>query len=665
MNTSWADGLQKLVLPDAWQGEAVRALREGASVVIDAPTGSGKTYVFEQFLEKEGFAGRTLFTAPTRALANDKFGEWSKKDWPVGLITGDLVINERAPLLVATLEAVQSLDLRRERFRLIVVDEYQWLQDPLRGNHYEGFLMRLPTTIPLLLLSGSVRNAPEVRAWLERLNRPTRLISHRERAVPLEEVDGDDLARSAPEGVNGYWARRVAGALRDGMGPILVFAPRRQEAERLARQMARELPLADPFRLSPEQEQALGPKLSKLLHHRIAYHHSGLSYLQRAGVIEPLAKSGQLRVVVATLGLSAGINFSLRSVLITARSYFYDQTEHRLTSTEILQMAGRAGRRGLDEKGYFIATGKSPRLHMGAQASLRRAAPLPWAFLLRNLAEAPPSESATLVADFRARLFAPSPPPLGNENTPPELAGHLPCHQRTDTGRSRLVRRTRKPFRACRQCAQRNACLDLSPEPTLLWQWQRLGLLDKSLAITARGRLVSGFLGPEGLALAGIIEDHRYALEDAVFDLANLYAGERFCGTNPRTIGRLARACQRLYQRFSVPGFLQHGLPPQYGDGGAEVVRAVMEEKQSRSSQTDEWAGKGDVDRLLTEWLSLLRQIAHHPYDHPSPRWAELQDRCRSWLEHRTRRALPQLPPLLPDQQKPVPHHFWKRSTNR
>lgn len=660
MNDIWTEGLQKLVLPDKWQGDAVRALREGQSVIVDAPTGAGKTYVFEQFLNKEGFAQRNLFTAPTRALANDKFAEWSKKGWPVGLITGDLVVNEKAPLLVATLEAVQSMDLRRENFRLIVIDEYQWIQDDLRGNHYEGFLMRLPLTIPLLLLSGSVRNAGEVKTWLEQLGRPTTLITHRERPVPLEEIDGDELARYAPPKISGYWARRVAGALRDGLGPILLFAPRRQEAERLARQIARELPLAEPFRLTPEQENALGPKLSKLLHQRIAYHHSGLSYQQRAGVIEPLAKNGQLRVVVATLGLSAGINFSLRSVLITAQSYFFDRTEHRLSSTEILQMAGRAGRRGLDEKGYFIATSKSPRLHMGAQASLRRAAPLPWAFLLRNLAESPPSENAALVEDFRHRLFAANPPSLGTDHTPPTLTRQLPCHQATDTGRARLVRRTKRPFKACQSCPHRPDCLDLSPQPTLLWQWQRLGLLDKSLAITDRGRLVSGFLGPEGLALAAIVEDKKYPLEEAVFDLANLFAGERFCGTNVRTVGRLARACNKIYHRFSVPGFLHHGLPPQYGEGGAEVVRAIVEFKQSRSSQTDDIAGKGDVDRLLTEWLSLLRQIAHHPFEHSSPRFTDLQEWCLAWLEHRTRRTLPHLPPLLPDQQKAVPHHFWR-----
>ncbi|MCH8475478.1 MAG: DEAD/DEAH box helicase [Opitutales bacterium] len=658
------EGLQKLVLPDQWQAEALRYLEEGQSVVVDAPTGAGKTYVFEKFVERHGGDQRTLFTAPTRALANDKFAEWSRRGWSVGIITGDLVIRPRAPIVVATLEAVQSMDLAAERFRLVAIDEYQWIADPLRGNHYEGFLMHLPPHLPVLLLSGSVRNAPEVASWLGRLGKPTALVSSKERPVPLEEMDADEMARYAPKGIEGFWAKRVAGALREQLGPVLLFAPRRQEAERLARQLARELPLPEPLGLTTAQQNVLGPKMTRLLQNRVAYHHSGLSYAQRAGVIEPLAKNGQLRAVVATLGLSAGINFSLRSVCITAQSYFQGGFEKRLGSTEILQMAGRAGRRGLDERGYFLASRKSPRLHMGAQSKLRRAAPLPWAFLLRKLAE-PMTETVDLQKIFRERLFAEIPPTLGNEETPPDLAAELPCQRYTDTARARLVRRTRKPFRACTKCPHRETCLNLSPQPTLLWQWQRTGLLDQSLRITPRGALVSGFLGPEGLAVAAVIEDQKYPLENAIFDLANLFAGERFCGTNPRELGALAVACRKAYRRFSIPGFLEYGLPPQYGDGGGEAVRAIIENKESRRSQTNEHAGKGDVDRLLTEWTSLLRQIAQHPLESENTRWHQLQSWATAWLENHSTSTLPALPDLTAEQQKPIPHHFFLKPRGR
>src|SRR5678815_5157438 len=107
------------------------------------------------------------------------------------------------------------------------------------------------------------------------------------------------------------------------------------------------LPTPNPLTLRLDQKQLVGEHLAKMLKNRIAYHHSGLSYGARAGVIEPLAKAGQLRVVVATMGLAAGINFSLRSVALAADSYRRDQIEHPLRPDEVLQMFGRAGRRGI------------------------------------------------------------------------------------------------------------------------------------------------------------------------------------------------------------------------------------------------------------------------------------------------------------------------------
>src|SRR5678816_2182584 len=122
------------------------------------------------------------------------------------------------------------------------------------------------------------------------------------------------------------------------------------------------LPTPNPLSLNAEQKQLAGEHLAKMLKNRVAYHHSGLSYGARAGVVEPLAKAGQLRVVVATMGLAAGINFSLRSVALAGESYRRDYQEQPLRSDEILQMFGRAGRRGLDETGYVIITANGIRL---------------------------------------------------------------------------------------------------------------------------------------------------------------------------------------------------------------------------------------------------------------------------------------------------------------
>ena len=93
-------GLQKLKLPDRWQGLALAALRAGRDVVVDAPTGAGKTYIFERWVEQTNFARRALFTVPTRALANDKFAEWRALGWRVGITTGDLSVDPDAPVVV-------------------------------------------------------------------------------------------------------------------------------------------------------------------------------------------------------------------------------------------------------------------------------------------------------------------------------------------------------------------------------------------------------------------------------------------------------------------------------------------------------------------------------------------------------------------------------------
>lgn len=696
------------MLPDAWQAQAITGLKAGRDVVVDAPTGAGKTYVFERWAEQGNFSKRALFTVPTRALANDKYAEWKARGWRVGITTGDVTIDPGAPVVVATLEAVQGLltrgtdsaanegediagknveSVKRARepqaYQLLVIDEYQWIADEHRGNHYEGVIVALDPAVQLLMLSGAVANPEEVASWLQRLGRKAEVVRTLVRPVPLEEVDVDDLVRGLPKSIEGFWSKRVAGALREGLGPVLVFAPHRQDAERLAKQFARELPLSNPLTLTAEQEMVCGPQLTRLLRQRVAYHHSGLTYAQRAGVIEPLAKAGQLRAVVATLGLAAGINFSLRSVMITAASYRFDQLEHEIAPHDLLQMIGRAGRRGMDEVGYVLCSGSMPRMRRAAPLRLKRAEALPWAILLRELKKGGRTEE--IAARVAARFFTDDPIVPGAEITAAREAGELPCRLRTDTGRARLVRRVREPFPGCADCGWREECFQLSPEPTLLWQWQRCGVLDRELALTPRGEIVAAFLGPEGLALAAALEDRRYPVADLIFDCANLFAGDRFAGTNPRRLGRLAAVCERAYRRLTIEGYLVEGLPPQYGFGGSDVVHAlVVDGERARViAAMPDAAGRGDIDRLMTEWRSLLRQIAGAPpitvavNDTPgaasaaatrakesasylAERWDELRLLARQTLGGAKADTLPELPALTVEQRRPVNHHFFK-----
>lgn len=358
-------------------------------MVLHAPTGAGKTFVFEQLMES-GWKGRAVYTVPTRALANDKFREWQARGWDVGLVTGDIRYRPDARVIVATLETQRNAITEGLGPDLFVVDEYQLLGDEQRGPAYEVALAMVPNRVRLLLMSGSVGNPSEIVDWLAGHGRQVSLVSELRRPVPLEEVFGEALLRRPFGGrkIRGHWPKLVAGILNSGLGPLLLFAPRRIAAEELARQLASELPEVDALELTSDQRKVAGKELSGLLRKRVAYHHSGLDYLTRAGVVEPLAKAGQLQVVVATTGLGAGINFSMRSVMVTDREYRVDDGLFLLRPDELLQMFGRAGRRGLDDRGFVVVIPKQARLNDARPLKLRRSKTLDWPALLRVMKRA-------------------------------------------------------------------------------------------------------------------------------------------------------------------------------------------------------------------------------------------------------------------------------------
>lgn len=404
----------QLRLPDPWQQQAIEALQAGRDVVVDAPTGAGKTYIFELLIE-QGWQGQAIYTVPTRALANDKVLEWRRRLWNVGIATGDISENLGAPVVVATLETQKWRLLHGHGPRLLVIDEYQMLSDDDRGMNYEMAIALAPPDTQLLLLSGSVGNPQIVVDWLTRLQRKATLVRTKDRPVPLDEIHLEALHERIPERVRGTWPRAIAKALKAEMGPLLVFAPRRKAAETLARQLAAALPEEDPLVLTPEQRLLAGDTLTRLLKSRIAYHHSGLDYRQRAGLVEPLAKAGQLRVVVATMGLSSGVNFNLRSVLVSDREYRAHDHYHLVLPHELLQMFGRAGRRGLDKRGYILVAPGKPRLSEARPLVLKRTHRLEWPALLAVMHTAVQAGGSPRQAalDLAGRLLSPRGEHLG------------------------------------------------------------------------------------------------------------------------------------------------------------------------------------------------------------------------------------------------------------
>ena len=403
-----------LTVPDLWQQKAVNLLRAKHDVIVDAPTGAGKTFIFEHLVER-AFPGKAVFTVPTRALANDKLREWQARGWRVGIETGDLAYRTDAPIIVATLETQKRALMTGRGPRLLVIDEYQMVGDPARGVNYELALAMAPPETQLLLLSGSVANPHEVEAWLQRCGRTVATVRHPERPVPLDEMHLDALPERLPKNIHGRWPRYVARALDAGLGPILIFAPRRKTAESLARTLAAALPQPDPLILTPEQKAIAGHELTRTLKQRIAFHHSGMSYAQRAALVEPLAKANQLKVIVATTGLAAGINFAMRSVLVLDREYRVAEAHRHLRPDELLQMFGRAGRRGLDDRGTVLFTGNAPRLAEAKPLRLQREGNVDWPSLLTVIQTALDAGKEPLEAtrELTARLFAREPIRLG------------------------------------------------------------------------------------------------------------------------------------------------------------------------------------------------------------------------------------------------------------
>lgn len=820
------DALRQMVMPDLWQQQAVSALREGRDVVVQAPTGAGKTFIFELWSNNGRPKGQAIYTVPTRALANDKLAEWRARGWNVGIATGDLSDNLDAPVIVATLETQKHRLIRGEGPSLLVVDEFQMIADPDRGLNYEVAIALAPARTQLLLLSGSVANPQDVVKWLQRLGRDAVLIKHNQRPVPLEEVHANSLSGYVPSEVRGYWPRLVTRALMEDLGPILIFAPRRQASEAMASELARNLPAPEPLSLTGAQKQLVGESLARMLKCRVAYHHSGLSYAARAGVIEPLAKAGQLRVVVATMGLAAGINFSLRTTALAAATYRRDAAEQMLRPDEILQMFGRAGRRGLDETGFVLVTANELRLMDAHAAHLSRSGMVDWAALLGVMAVAADEALDPFAAAVRVqeRLFTSRPIFLGVEEslkhpgapcglmTDPERARHvrkplremrnsrgewelmpplrevalrdirivdaradssagaeLPSrpvlsepaalervgagtlcvlaeengvkqHGRLLTVADRLhdgrlvlgkwVRRlvnwrgrqvpeemwhekiapmladklarqntpvvrflphaTRivvhlsldnltmrvpvdrhgaaiwKPVERealpsdCAQCHLVAECRRMPPATSVALLWRRLGLVDAAGKPTRRGRVVSFFHQGDGLAISAALEDARYPLDQLVYDLANLDAGFRFCGDENRWGGRLAVVCHQAYGMQSVPGYLENGLPLKYGAGAEQIVAAVHKNPADKHRWVTDIMGPGDIDRMIIEWRSLLRQIAHAP-ELDWPRWRALQSVGRGILHETGSPTITDLPPLEFQQIRRMEHKLVLR----
>jgi ATP-dependent RNA helicase HelY len=180
---------------DAFQMRAIEALHGGESVLVAAPTGSGKTVVAEFAVDRALDADKKCFyTTPLKALSNQKFGDLVARlgAAKVGLLTGDNAINGDAPVVVMTTEVLRNMLYERSEaldgLVTVVMDEVHYLQDPYRGAVWEEILIHLPLTVAVVCLSATVSNAEEFGEWIGALRGPTRVVIEERRPVPLENL---------------------------------------------------------------------------------------------------------------------------------------------------------------------------------------------------------------------------------------------------------------------------------------------------------------------------------------------------------------------------------------------------------------------------------------------------------------------------------------------
>ncbi|MEP6662637.1 MAG: DEAD/DEAH box helicase, partial [Verrucomicrobiota bacterium] len=212
----------------------------------------------------------------------------------------------------------------------------------------------------------------------------------------------------------------------------------------------------------------------------------------------------------------------------------------------------------------------------------------------------------------------------------------------------------------CAICPLVPVCEKLPTSTGVALLWRRLGLVEMNGAPTRRGKMVSFFSHGDGLAVAAALEDEKYPMDELVYDLANLDAGFRFCGEENRYAGRLAQACYKLYGAQSIPGYLENGAPPKYGSGAEQVVAGIHKNPLSKHAWVTELLGAGDIDRVIIEWRSMMRQIAHAP-ELDWPRWLELQSRAKNILQETESPTMSVLPQLEYHQTKRVEHRLILR----
>ncbi len=378
---------------DPFQEQAIEEIDKGNSVIVSAATGTGKTLIADYIIDKYLKLGKKIiYTAPIKALSNQKYRDFIT-DYGysnIGLMTGDVVINPEAPVLIMTTEIYRNMLVTRDSMvnavSYVIFDEIHFISDIERGTVWEESIIFSPEHVRFLCLSATIPNARQFGDWIMSIKDHTvAIVKYDKRAVPLEHfvydkmlgvttLDRLDLELTTPDYDRAMRNKKqkkvkiappmpgeLIGNIKGNL-PCLFFVFSRIECEKKATLLARDFNFLNgtekaevasmASELIPGEFKSMESiqRLKNVLPKGIAFHHAGMLPFAKE-LVEKLFAKSMIKVLFATETFAVGINMPAKSVAF-ASMYKFDGMNFRLmTSQEYFQMAGRAGRRGIDKVG--------------------------------------------------------------------------------------------------------------------------------------------------------------------------------------------------------------------------------------------------------------------------------------------------------------------------